>query len=520
MYLDFISRISQNINRRSVLIVVSILVVFLSLVWVSNYSFITLSSASETTVNVYKQGGEYDRTTKITNGKLKLLVPKGSYELTFRASDSSHYSIVKTKGFLTNVLFTAELKPENSRSFIGGNAGPCAYYTGDILLSSKCEGNRELKLHVPATASTPTYTTTQLPTKDGTALFGTIEGVHTTETETLVLTKVSAEDEEFGYHSLFSIDNANGTIRLRPTNSKPSASFDAHEPSAIFTGLASDATYSMSSYKNGFLLSEKYPKSVIYYETSTLANPKTIILNPPKEKVDPNSAYLSSYSDSIAVYYSAKNGGSKSELVYVNNSTKHFVFSRSFDKAYLCGNFTLCAFKKETLFLYNLTGNKPAELGVLERVNYAERLGNSILVINKSGAILFDPQTKNGHIAYSLDGYSFDSAQTYKNNFIVSVRGNKTGKIAMLIDTTLIDDTNKVDKKLLELSKSNEIESISPYGKYVYIVPSLGEIAYNESTNSFDYSSEKRLATNTSINQAVTSLGVDKSKFVFINTNP
>ena len=512
--------IQLHITKKLLVLLGCVLALFFALIWTYNHSYIVVTPNSTEPLNVTlkKQSDGSIKSYDVRSSK-KILVNKDEYELTSTSGNESYFTVVKAKGLLASAKVSPILSAENDREFIGSGASSCQYYTGTLMLSYNCDVADKLNLHLPTAGLTPSYISSQLPTQDGTSFFGQIEGILEDGAQIVVVSKVEGDDEEFGYHTAFNITKSSGSITTRPVV-VPTVPGGADNPLSIIRGLGPDATYTIDTFAEGHIFYEKYPKKLIYYKNLDLSKPQTIDVPLPKLK-DSNvdSSQISTHKDTFVVYYKPAEKGAKSELITVNNgTTNYYQIKKEYDSVAICGESVFCAKTKDELDIYLLENGKLSFKQSLRSVTKYMTFGTQLAVVNDRGVLLYNAQNNSGYYSYTLGGYGFDSISQTAGGYIVTVRGNKTGKVSLYMTTDKKDTSDSIDKKILTLSESQAIEAISPYKNTIIISPAVGGLVYDEQTNTYDYDQRVIESSTKEIEKLISELNIDPAKYTFKNT--
>jgi hypothetical protein len=89
--------------------------------------------------------------------------------------------------------------------------------------------------------------------------------------------------------------------------------------------------------------------------------------------------------------------------------------------------------------------------------------------------------------------------------------------VALRIDNNS-NNSDSIDKKVAEIQKLSEVSDVSAYGKYIYVVPDLGEPTYIQSLGEFGYNPIAVKSINDVINNKIDKLGIDKNNYSVIST--
>ena len=490
-------------RKRVYLLIASVVLLFV-LFEIYNTSFIKIvvnnqqqnTGISYTFIN---QAGKTISKIKSSQNVINKRLPRGRYEVEITQSDKSYTVATQTHGLFSTVTLNANLQQEKTRAFVGNNPAPCMSYVGGVLVSYTCGGSYlSAKIHVPATANTPTYAVAI----SGYSVNGNIEGGANTKEGALVLVR-SASDESGGSYFIYQVDSG------------------FHPLSSIrLAGLSTGKTPYMVAHKDGFIVYDGSFSQAAYYASLSSA-PQNIPLGKPEEKnlsassiaFDPGST------KALALYSSAGNGakGSSEAIVGQNNNFQHYTFRQRYVSADFCGTQICLLGSSKTLDVYSLSGSKAKLSFSLSGVQAIKNIGSSFLAVNQNGVINFDTASRTGYFEYSFGDYKFcglqqDTASAY----LLCVINNKGNKAALRIDG-MTANKDSIDKKVAQLQKRTEINIVSIYGNYIYISPNLGQLAYQPSIGGYGYDPATQKKVAGEINADIKNVGIDTSVYTVIN---
>ena len=498
-----------NLKRRLTLLGVALLVLVVSM-WLLSHSSIEVTISGSPNVSatysfIDQTSGKTTVEIKSSSSRIKKTVRKGSYQVVVQRGNSSFSSFIQTKRFLGKTTVFADLQTEKSRKFAGDNPQACMNLVDNTLISYICDYiYANIKVHLPATASSPTFT---LPNPDKT-IFGNIEGIVTTAEGTIAL--VNNHVSENSAHTIYKLS-------ATPNLSSKVVS--------ILGDLNQEKTYSMKPYKTGFLVYDDSLEEIFYYSSASAKPERVAITRPEDTALKPNSLSISE--NTIVLTFSNSLGGDdigqgaeQPELavaIYESPQTNQFTFKGEFADVRACGNKQLCLLKNKTVDIYDISQKKPRKLFSVPGVNSIESAGQDLLAINDLGIFQIDLGKRSGYMQYDFGDYHYCGLQRQADNYLVCVRDEKGDSVALYVDRTT-SDTDSIDKKIVELAKLSEIKKISAQGKYIFISPDLGKLVYNDSLQIFDYDPTTKKSVNDAINQKINSLGIDRNIYTIINT--
>lgn len=510
MFYEFIQNLTPQKIKRYVVTAVLLIGSVSLLIWLYSHSFISVSTEGASGKVTYQLTRDNSKPTEFSSSSstVKRLVKRGNYRVITKSGTSSHVAVVKVSGFLGTKNIEAKLTAERSRTFVGKNPQTCMVYDR-LLFSYQC-GNSVTSLisHVPATDSQPTYINKTIGASASWQIRGTVSGPGE---NVYVLVLSAAESEDGSQYYLYEINPAMKVVNR-----------------TVLSDLnATDQTYKMQRYKNGFIAYND-PFNKAYYYTSPGSPAKAIEMNiqPPESKEQPYAVNFNG--DLIVVAYPTtaekkdkKNKTNASEAP-VGDATNVFVgkdgdfkilnFKGNYSNISACGTQKMCLFGNGDISVYDISGKNPKFLYEFTGVTDMQSLDKNILFNSGGNLIDFDVDKATGYISYSLGDYKYCGFAATGNGYLLCVVSNKGEKNALLInrDAELKDE---VDKKLNTLTQLIYITGTSVYGNYVYISPNLGKLIYNPTTKVFGYDQTTKEAAKKAIDEAVDKLGIDRQRY-------
>lgn len=456
------------------------------------------------------------------SGSLKKMVARGDYEVVARQGETSYYALTRTGLFLSTTTVEGQLQPEKARSFVGNNPGSCMNYARQLLLSYNCDaGAGSLKIHMPATSATPT-TAQPVPGAPGDVpIGGTIE----VNGKTMILmNQISGQEGSKGSSVLYEL--AQDLTLANPV---------------ALAGIAVDEekSYTIQPYKNGFILYDDKMESILYYD-SLAAQPEEIKIEAPEDE-ELEAFEVTTQGDRLAVIYSQTSGNESPDedqeravnseetvttkgktifQVYQAGKVKSFTFKGGYTSARLCGEKYICLINGPVLTVHDISGGKQKQLF---RVNDAADTlddGGTLVVFREKDVVGLDMESRTGQIQYSFGSYiPCETTGVEEGGYIVCVTDPKNTRSSLYVDTRQ-PNTGSIDKKVLSLLEAPFISAVSAYKSYVYIVPELGSSIYSPETNTYGPDPEVKQKASADINKIVGDLGIDRSTYNIINTQP
>ncbi len=476
--------------------------------WLYANSFLTVSVSNgggkPLTYTIVNQSNNSTVTIKTNKTTLTRMVPRGEYQVSVTSDRPSGFiGIATAKGFLRTTTLKAGLSLENDRQFVGNNPKPCVVYAFDTLLSVGCSSPiKEALVHVPATASLPTYVT-KLPANNPS---GITEGEIYTADGVFVLLQTDQGQRLFKLEKDFRLSGGK-----------------------IINGLNGSSLYSIALYQKGFVVYSLTAAQVITYASAD-APGKTLDLGRQHPKntslvdVTPNDLGLvATYSPlGTSDYYSSTSSikGSSEFVIFQGAGRRSITVNQPYSQAELCGRELLCAISPtKGLEVYDTSNNQTKRLYGVAGVNHIISTNGDWTVSTDQGIIRFNPVNKTGYYIYTYGDYKPCGINNTPSGIVACVSDSKNNTSALLINPSQPNASN-IDKKVAQLVKLSYVSAVSAYKNFIYITPNLGNLQYNQATNLFDYDPTIKRVVGEAINKSVTDLGIDTKTYQVINTAP
>lgn len=498
-----IYKVINWLNKHKRLII--FLVVSLSLLlYLSRMGYINIevanSNGSQLTYQLIDKSGRVSSETKTKSAKLKKRVGKGQYSILVTQTNNSSFSRAIVRGFFSSSATKVTLTSERARQFVGDNPDVCTYYSQNILYSYSCRGDyNTINIHVPAAVGQPTYV---LPNNGGQD--GSIEGIVKTKSGSVALLYTGQTPDSDSSHTAYLLNNGLATGEYKE-----------------LINMDSNSVYSVKPYWEGFLVYNEDFNRLLYYP-SIKSDPQAIKIDRPKDK-DFRPMLLQTKGSDLLVVYSTQKEGEDSDtpikisvknevFVYSQNKLRSFSISGSVGDMVLCGNQKLCVLSDNSVNVYDISSQKAMFLYSVANVKYINGGGNHLIAVQENRILDLDVDKQLGYISYSLGEYRYCGLQYNDPGYLLCMISPKNKKSAILLDTNQ-PDTNSIDKKASELGKMREIKSISAYGQYIFISPDFGPLSFNSDLGTYDYASSTKTAVTGKINQSITQIGIDRTKY-------
>lgn len=444
-------------------------------------------------------------------GSVRLFVKRGTYEVLVRDKDSSYFTITKANGFFTTRDVKATFTKERERAYIGNNPLYCMSDIGGTLLSYNCEGSFDsVTIHTKASKSVPTTAIT-----DAKAPFGDLGGmVRFNGIDYLLINNsdgslISDDGPANRSYTIYSVSARNNSIEYTPIQ--------------ILSDIDNSGVYHLYVFDGKLLLMpEKGTGKSYQLETPTAAPTSIKLADAGKNE----SVYNKTASSEAIVWLTTTSEGSKKRdfsrvLLHTKDGNDiNQSFKKLYDTGFMCGQ-SVCMVAGQTIDIYTLNTKK---------LRYSYSVATAWQALPADKGIVFSPE-KNGELVFlntaSREGYSMYQLGNYSlvnmvadgsGGFLVTFKNSYYDRFTLHI-TDSPDTTQQIDKKIDSLRKLDGVKSISVEGSYIYIVPKLGELVYDESTKNFDYDTRKRGEVNSAIDAKISELQIDTGRYYIINTS-
>lgn len=488
--------------KRIVVVSGILIICLLAILFAANQSYIAInteggSADTEYTYEITDQKSG-KTSTKVSGASLKTRVPRGSYQVLVRGSGNSGFAVIKTSGFFRTTTKTIPIDQEKVRQFVGQNPFSCMNYVDSVLLSYNCNGRvNDIQVHVPATATSPSYTQ-----KISSIFDGYIQGSFENQGTTYVVVSIPPGTEGLG--PPFGLYKINGT---------------SVEFQHSLSGLTQGELYAIKPFKDGFVAISRKTGSTSYFPiTSKTAEAIDMSFdNSDLSLVAANTSgntIMAEYSNDIGDSTDQKSKNQKTKTVLVVNTDGQkatYEFPTIFSSFVMCGDNLLCAAgEPDTLFVYQLGGKKPELQYTISGTQAVANVGTSTIVVRSSDVLRLDASSATATIPYSFGDYSYCGIAPLADSFLLCIRSDK-GTNALLIGSA--DTEYKIDQQVSKLEQSSDVKNLGAYGSYVFITPNLGPLVYNERTKSFGYSDAAKEAVGKRLIQQVNDLGLKEAGY-------
>lgn len=490
---------SSQLKRRLSLLVF-LLIGLAVLLWVYSHGAIY--------INV-KGTGEFQYTITSNNGSntvinsnstnLSQRVSSGDYTVKVSQSNKNYFATIKVGHWLSRAKLTAVLAPEKQRSYVGDNPANCMIYT-TILYSYDCgTAFNSINAHLPASSTLPTYISNIKPN----GIEGVVHGFIKTAEGNLLLVQPGDIEGKAPY-VIYLVDDSLNPLRQQ-----------------VLNGLNINTDYAISNYKQGFLIYSSDLSQLVYYASISANSVKIDPAHPSSGDLKPVS--LNVNSGHITTVYSEVTGGDpgsqkvQNEILDLSDSgTKKLALTDlAVSSAWWCNNNQICVLAGKKMSVYNLNNNNG--IYSLNSVNTLTAIGDTVLAATDKEVLAINTASLAGTVDYSYGDYAFCGLQPAGSGKYLICLKSKGKKAALLIDRSK-NNQDSIDKKIQQLSGLTEVDSISAYGKIIYISPKVGSQVYNTNLKAYMPDPDKLKAAKAKINQTINTIGLDKSTYTIIFT--
>ncbi|HVS78856.1 MAG TPA: hypothetical protein VHD84_01025 [Candidatus Saccharimonadales bacterium] len=486
--------------KRRVIFVLIVILALVFLYWVYNTSVIQVTvvngqDGTPITYSLLKQPAKQAGADTSSKNSLKKLVAHGNYEVEVKQGNSSYFTAIKARGFLRKTTVSASLQSQSSREFVGNNPRSCMDYVGGQLVSYTCgDFYSNVFTHVPATATTPTYTLVNSQTK----IFGYLRGMVNTPEGTLALVQPANAENSSSHYTLYRVNKS--LASLQKTN---------------LPELAISQVYQIRPFMNGFVIYDSSFSQILYY-TSSGSKPQTIKMRQPGGGLSAKAIFFDSTAARIMTLFS--NGKTESRaVVEQGGQSQTYSFKQNYSSGGFCGSQSLCLIgANQHMDIYALSGQTASFSYSLTGVQAIQQINNVFLIINRDGVIRFDAASRSGAFDLAFGSYRYCGFQPgTSSTYLLCLINSKGDRVALRVDET-IADADSIDQQVAQLLTMPEVSGVSAYGKYVYISPNLGQLQHI-SGGGLGYNSEEIQAVNSEIKADIKRVGIDTSHYKVIN---
>lgn len=453
-----------------------------------------VADGTELTLTIHNNGD--DSSTKIVKNKSSVLLGSGTYAISLRNQNNSLVRVVAVPSFFGTTTISDSLVNEQQRTFIGTNPSPCVLYVATVFYSASCGDSTDaLQQQASPTLSSAGYTT-----KASTEMIGTIITTSATNNASYALLENYADDEIIR-HLVQVGSNLSSTKKI-----------------AIPSGIDGDIEMVTSStkvlvYSKAALLGYVYDENTGSLEKITLPNTEDNY-----EMLDvslSNSHIVTTYSESEASdgvdEGALVTGASKIFVQEFTSKGVEYSVSKLYSQATYCASNTLCAVGPEGLDIYKIESGSLSKATSFPGVTDVLTFGDNTRFIDSTGIKTFDIGTRKGYYEYTFGDYKNCGIAKSVSGYVVCVIDTKNQKHAVFISALNKSGTDTVDKKVLDLLKSNVVSGVSVVNNFVYVIPNYGDVGI------FTQDRETTIRINQNIDSVIRNSSISKQEYFVIN---
>jgi hypothetical protein len=469
---------------------------------VATYGFMTVQvvgskGGERLSVELYNQSTKKSVTVQANGGRVRRFTVRGSYEVRVIQANQQAMVVAKSGGFFGNTDVSVRLIPQPSRGYAGYKPGGCMYSHAGITYSADCANSSAVTRHVPASSNQPTY---NQKVELG---FSRILGISQTASGVVVLTAAISADEE--------------DVQIRG----PSVVLlrgDSVVASAEVTDTKKDRQYAIKPFREGFIVYDSSFEWIRYY-SSVGAKPQTIDIGKPADKNKKPLVLNTSGSLIVAVYSDKADYQDNTDpegigevhssvLFYSGNRARELVFDKQFGAVEVCGTNRLCTleFGTNQLQIYD-TRDTPEIIFRVDNVSGVWGDGKA-LFFSREGVIHgLDVAKQASAAVFAVKDFATCGVTVEGSVLLVCATGPDSKSVVFRVSKTGTSDG--IENKLSELSQADFVDDISVYGRYIMILPRLGEQVYPDGFGGLGYNPITKERAKKSINQTIKSLDID-----------
>lgn len=436
-----------------------------------------------------------DTVSKPVKNKSTVVLGNGTHIVSITKGMDNFVGVASVPSFYRSATLSGEIKNEQKRTFVGTNPSPCMMYIANTFYSMACgEGANMIQQQVVPTLSSPGYT--RAPS---TELLGTILGISATRSATYALVENYADDE---------------TLRqLVQLGSGLSIAKNITIPNIITD------TFTMTSSADKVLIFSRITR-VGYLYTESTGSMQKITLPEAEESFElvdvsiADQAIVTTYSDS------EENDGLEGEtatgrsIIFVQNpdgQAAKYETSDVYSRVAYCKPSTVCAVGAYGLDIYSVGGSTLKKVATLPGVKDMFNYGDSVRFINDTGVMLFDPASLTGYYEYAVGAYTGCGVNVTVGGYLVCAIDTNSQKHALFVSATTKAGVDDVDKKVIELLKSNYVSGVAAVSNYIYVIPDYGDV------DIFTKDPETTARVNQAIENVIRRSTIPKQQYFVIN---
>jgi len=140
------------------------------------------------------------------------------------------------------------------------------------------------------------------------------------------------------------------------------------------------------------------------------------------------------------------------------------------------------------------------------------------LVVRDKDILSFDVDKQQGFASYSFGDYTYcGGVRADETHYTICATNNKQEKVALQFDLNT-PNTGSIDKRVARLLKFYEVDDISAYGSYIYIIPNYGPPVYDSSIPGYGPDPAEVTRVDGILNQEIDRVGLDRNIYHIINS--
>lgn len=512
---NFLENIDPRARKIILRVFIGLFIVFV-IWWFAGASLIEieLENELENREVSYSISGKSEFSFKERPSTVKKLVRSGTYEIKINQGDRGYYQIVNVGGFLQTTKIKAELSQESERVFTGNNPSPCTTYYKQKLYSYVCGGDlNELRLHVPATAKSPTYTVVKgasYPDK------GRLIKLFVIDEKLLGLVRATGTSDYF----LYEIDD---TLKTKSEKALPT--------------LSAKKDYATTKYLDGVVIYDSELTQAHYLDPASTSLSEVDISQSRNKDFWPR-AFSASTSGKIVVIESNNSNeqlessndpteiqmeeAEKQDYSQMINAVRVFnqnklvssfeIKGQKVNDSRFCGK-NICILTEDWLGIYTDNGEQIAKI---TNVDDLVKGGDTITFSKGSDVVDFDPDSLIGRISYSLASSTYCGSNENDETYTICLIKNDQ-KFALTIDpSSKVSDL--IDRKVFRLIELAEVKNLSINRNYIHIVSNFVPSYYNPKTDGYEPDPVKRENIRNIILDRAAELGISSSDYKIVTS--
>lgn len=498
-------------NRRIVQLIIS-LILFLGFIagvyWAYGMSRISIV-LPEGNKTITISNVAYRKVFETSDLSFSQLLPSGSYQVNVQSiNDETGYTkVVKTGNFFSETTVTPELFDQKPRSFIADNPLECKELLKEVLVSYPCSGQLEnMTLHVPATKDTPTYSKTikdYLNSKIEEFVepsIETIEAVVNKIDHLQVLTYSRRAGENI--HNLYKVSIEGNQIK--PTYERSISSIPDHTQ---FTGIVKDdKLYLYDRFFRNVYTGDDFESLEKINDEDLIVPDKDFFLN---NRQASNNNYLSIFEKAPSSSTDTVDDLISKVIITSDGKDKSRTINTQIVRSDFCGDY-VCTLSSTGEF-YLLDKNLNTLLSNVGVVDYT--LGkDSVVIASENNIWQINLGNLSGPLLFSSSEIKITDLSTTQGKIIATVETSYKN-YALELDSS--GPLPFIDKNLMDIlsGDNNDIENISIYRNFIYIVPDLGSKVLNTTSGRLEYSESAKNSARKSISSSLEQSGINNTDY-------